>query len=114
MATAAAFAVEYGFDEIEVCGAGLLAYGTATLVLDDDRSFYVDEIVLDGGKRFDRRGTGALGSEFSKRLFEVIAAQIEASEHAQEYFASELDDASRPCPDRAYEERRDSFLHAAE
>jgi hypothetical protein len=92
MAYEVSFEVDYEFDQIEVTCPGLLAEGTATLVHDSDNEFYVSEFTLKGGNRFDRHGTGALGSDFSKRLFNTIAVEIEADKYAQEFFSRELEE----------------------
>lgn len=91
MAITVSFEVDYQFDQIEVTCPGLLAEGVATLVHDNDGEFYVSEFTLKGGARFDRHGTGALGSDFSRRLFNTIAIEIENDKHAQAFFAEELE-----------------------
>ncbi len=116
MAIETSFSVEYEFEELRVCDEGLMAWGTATLTHDYGTEFYVTEIVLTGGQKLDRYGTGRAGfpSAFNKALFLAIALDIENSDHAQRFFADELEGRSQPDPDGAYEERRDAFLHAAE
>ncbi|QGJ74719.1 hypothetical protein [Sinorhizobium meliloti] len=106
------FSVDYDFEELQLCDEGLMANGTATLVHDGDGEFYVDEVVLIGGKRLDRKGTGAWGfpSLINKALFEAVATLIENDSHAQDFFQNALEEGSAPDPDRAYDERRD---HAA-
>ena len=108
------FSCEYGFDELRVFGEGLLAYGTATLVEDGDDAFYVSTIVLDDGTRFDRKhGSGALGSEFTKRLFDLIAIEIENDSHAQDYFNEKIAEYHEPVDDDyRYQAWKDAQLDA--
>lgn len=108
------FSCEYCFDELRVFGEGLLAYGTATLVEDGDDAFYVSTIVLDDGTRFDRKhGAGALGSEFTKRLFDLIAIEIENDAHAQDFFNEKIAEYHEPVDDDyRYQAWRDRQLDA--
>lgn len=115
------FNCEFGFDEVRVFGDGLLAYGTATLIQDGDEGFYVSTIVLDDGTRFDRRhGSGALGSEFTKRLFDLIAIEIENDSRAQDFFNEKYAEYSEPIDDDyQYQAWKDNqidadFLEAAQ
>jgi len=98
------FEIEYTFEEVELIGDGLMAWGVATLVEDCDDDFYVERILI-GGKVLDRFGTGAMGfpSAVNKALFEAISKQIENSKHAQETFGEAIS-----------EYRAGSFLEAAE
>lgn len=107
------FSISYGFDEIAIVDAGILAYGTATLTDDENDSFYVSKIVLDGGTVLQRKGNGALGmhNAFKDELFKQIADQIEKLDHAAETFAREKDEANQPDPDQAYEKMRDDRIH---
>lgn len=116
MATETSFSISYEFEELNVIDEGLMAWGTATLTHDYGTDFYVTDIVLVGGQKLDRYGTGRAGfpSAFNKALFLAIAIEIENMDHAQRFFAEALEEQSQPDPDRAYEERRDSFLEAAE
>ena len=104
MTEADRFEIEYTFEEVELIGEGLMAWGVATLVEDGDDEFYVERIEI-GGKTLDRFGTGAMGfpSAVNKALFEAIARQIESSKHAQATFG-----------DAVSEYRAGSFLEAAE
>lgn len=103
-----AFSIEYDFEEMQLCGDGIMAWGTATLIHDCDGEFYVEEILLDG-KRLDRHGSGHFGfpSVVNKAIFHSIAIQIEESTHAQETFSEALRESRDGNPDRAYDERRD-------
>lgn len=103
-----AFSIDYDFEEMRLCGDGLMAWGTATLVHDGDGEFYVSDIMI-GGKRFTRNGYGSdqFFSTTNKDLFLTIAKQIEGSAHAQETFAEALREERAGDPDRAYDERRD-------
>ncbi|MGD9476986.1 hypothetical protein [Shinella sp. G-2] len=91
MAEADRFEIDYTFEEVRLIGDGLMAWGTAVLIEDNDDDFYVDRILIDG-KRLDRAGTGAMGfpSTVNKALFEAIARQIETSRDAQETFAEAI------------------------
>ena len=104
MTEADRFEIEYTFEEIELIGEGLMAWGVATLVEDGDDEFYVECIEI-GGKTLDRAGTGARGfpSAVNKALFEAIARQIENSKHAQATFGEALSEHRAGC-----------FLEAAE
>lgn len=104
MAEADRFEIEYTFEEVELIGEGLMAWGVATLVEDGDDDFYVERIVI-GGKVLDRFGTGAMGfpSAVNKALFDAIAKQIESSKDAQVTFGEAIS-----------EHRAGSFLEAAE
>lgn len=115
MAQTTAFTMEYEFEEINVCGEGLMAWGSATLTHDYGSEFYVSGIILKDGSKLDRHGTGKYGfpSAFNKSLFLAIADQVENSDHAQRTFSRALED-QRSDPDRAYEERHDTFMQAAE
>ncbi|SOC45727.1 hypothetical protein SAMN05892877_117116 [Rhizobium subbaraonis] len=103
-----AFSIEYEFEEIQLVGDGLMAWGTATLVEDGDGEFYVSEIQI-CGKTFNRHGYGSdqFFSSTNKDIFLTIAKQIETSQHAQETFGEALGDYRQGDPDRAHDERRD-------
>ncbi|MDX3926775.1 MAG: hypothetical protein QHC90_13350 [Shinella sp.] len=103
------FSIEYEFEEIPLAGDGLMAWGTAILVHDGDGEFYVDEIILHGGKRLDRHGTGHWGfpSAVNKALFNALALHIEMSNDAQETFAEAYREQNEGDPDRLHDERRD-------
>lgn len=90
------FSVDYPFTEIQVTCPGLLADGVATLVHDCDGEFYVKSFTLTGGATFEQHGCGALGSQFSKRLFEEVAKKIESCRYAKKFFAEELEDYCQP------------------
>lgn len=98
------FEIEYTFEEVELIGDGLMAWGVATLVEDGDDEFYVERIEI-GGKVLDRFGTGAMGfpSAVNKALFEAISKQVENSKDAQKAFGEAIS-----------EYRAGSFLEAAE
>lgn len=104
----AAFSIEYEFEEIQLVGDGLMAWGTATLVEDGDGEFYVSSIVI-AGKTFTRHGYGSdqFFSATNKDIFLTIAKQIENSKHAQETFGEALSENRQGDPDRAHDERRD-------
>ncbi|ASP90767.1 hypothetical protein [Sinorhizobium meliloti] len=104
------FECEYEFEELRLFGEGLMAWGTATLVHDGGGEFYVSTITLTNGTHLKRHVGSGIGSMFSKRLFDIIAAQIENDEHAKDFFLNALEEGSAPDQDRAYDERRD---HAA-
>lgn len=91
MAIKTSFELEYEFDQIEVTCPGMLAEGTATLVHDSDNEFYVSEFTLKGGETFYNGGTGS-GSDFTRRLFKLIADGIEADKFAQKFFSRELEE----------------------
>lgn len=104
MAEADRFEIQYTFEEVELIGDGLMAWGVATLVEDGDDEFYVERVEI-GGKTLDRAGSGAMGfpSAVNKALFEAIAKQIEDSGHAQQTFVEAI-----------AEDRAGRFLEAAE
>lgn len=113
MTLKSSFQTDFYFEEIRVFGCdGLLAYGTAVLVEDGDDGFYVSSIIIDGGPRFDRRhGSGALGSEFTKRLFDLIAIEIENDSHAQDFFNEKYAEYHEPIDDDyKYQAWKDSQL----
>ena len=103
-----AFSIDYDFEEMQLCGDGLMAWGTATLVHDSDGEFYVSAIMI-GGKKFTRNGYGSdnFFSATNKGIFMTIAKMIEESSDAQLTFAKALDEERAGDPDRAYDERRD-------
>ncbi|ASP50925.1 hypothetical protein [Sinorhizobium meliloti] len=103
------FECEYEFDELRVFGVGMMAYGKATLV-EDGEEFSVSEIALHDGTKFTRSGTGPLGSEFSRRLFNLMAVEIENSEGAQDFFNEAFANHHTPDEDRAYQEWKDRQL----
>jgi hypothetical protein len=115
------FEIEYEFEELRIFGEGVMAWGTATLTHDMDGEFYVSEIVLKDGTRFTRRhGTGALGSEFSRRLFDLMAIDIENDEDAKDFFTAALKSDNEPVDDdyqyQAWKDRQmdDQWVEAAE
>ena len=71
--------VQFNFEEIQLSGDGLLAYGTATLesAMEDDSEFYVSEIVLNGGRRLTRPSRINSADAFNGELFTMIVKQIE-------------------------------------
>lgn len=107
------FSISYGFDEIAIVDAGILVYGTATLTDDENDSFYVSKIVLDGGTVLQRKGNGAMGMHdaFKDELFKRIADQIEKMDHAAEAYATALAESRQPDPDQAYDQMRDDRIH---
>lgn len=107
------FTCDYEFDEINVCGEGLMAWGTAELADDGDSGFYVKSIKLTNGTMLDRNGSGPMGSRWGKWVFERICEELYTLDQAAEFFAAQLNDSSAPCPDRAYEENRDRQMEAA-
>ena len=117
--TSSAFTAEYEFEEIQICGQGLMAWGTATLTQDNDDEFYVSSIVLTGGVRLSRTGAGFMGfvSQTNKELFETIAKQVESDPEAQIKFSEELSGTRGPDPDYERQRRIDDgiqFHQAAE
>ena len=106
-----AFSVEYDFEEVRLFGAGVMAWGTATLTDNGDGQFYVSRIVLDADKGetpviLRRPGTQRTPS-YNEQTFCLIADQIENSPRAEEFWAEERKESRKPDPDRAYDERRD-------
>src|SRR4051812_23046506 len=71
--------VQYDFEEMQISGDGLLAYGTATLTsaCEDDGEFYVSEIVLHGGQVLTRPSRINSANVFNETLFTLIVKQIE-------------------------------------
>jgi hypothetical protein len=97
--TADEFAVQYSFEDLEIFingKRGGMFWGKADLADDGCDGFYVREIILDGGARLDRHGTGFLGlpQRFEAELFKRLAREIEESRHAKEFFASQLEEAA--------------------
>ena len=101
------FSIDYDFEEVRVFGEGLMAWGTATLVHDGGGEFYVSTLTLTNGTHLVRHVGAGIGNTFSKRLFDLIAIEIENDSHAQDFFRNAMEEGSEPDPDRAYDERRD-------
>lgn len=103
-----AYSVEYQFDELPIFGHGMMAYGVAELADDGCGEFCVASICLDDGTVFTRHGTGGLGSNFTRELFDRMAQYIENSDHAQEFFKDKMDEASvEPDGDYQYQAWKD-------
>jgi len=106
-----AYSVSYPFDELPLFGVGMMAYGVAELADDGCGEFCVASICLDDGTVFTRHGTGGLGSNFTRELFDRMAQYIENSDHAQEFFKDKMDEASvEPDGDYAYQAWKDKQL----
>lgn len=71
--------VQFDFEEMQLSGEGLVAYGTATLesAYEDDSEFYVSEVILDGGRRLTRPSKINSADVFNGELFTMIVKQIE-------------------------------------
>ncbi|MFT2211475.1 hypothetical protein ACLJYM_06270 [Rhizobium giardinii] len=113
-----AYELQFTFDELQIpsFGIGMLLYGTAYLQSTGDGEFFVQSIQLDGGAWLTPTREG---STLEAKLYREIAAVLydETTPYggkAAEDWAIEMADLRGPDPDRAYEEHRDSFLHAAE
>lgn len=102
------FSIEHEFEEMELCGDGLMACGTAELVHDGDGQFYVDAIHI-GGKRFTRNGYGSdkFFSSTNKDIFLMIAEKLENDTRVQLKFGEAMENGADGNPDRAFDERRD-------
>lgn len=105
-----ASSIQYPFDELHLFGVGLMAYGVAELADDGCGEFCVASICLDDGTVFTRHGTGGLGSNFTRELFDRMAQYIENSDHAQEFFKLKLEEQDEPDGDSAHQQ----WLDAAE
>lgn len=86
------FSVDYDFEEIPVMGAGLMAWGTATLTHDEDGVFYVTDITLTDGTYLNRGGGNGLGTDFNRRIFARISIEIEDDATVQQWFVDKLNE----------------------
>lgn len=113
-----ALEIELPFDELQIpdFGVGMLLYGTAYLQSTGDGEFWVQSIKLDGGVWLNAVREG---QTLEAKIYRAIAAVLydDATPYgkkAAEDWAVAWSDYRLPDPDRAHDERRDSFLHAAE
>lgn len=114
----AAHELIFTFDELQISnfGVGMLLYGTAYLQSTGDGEFFVQSVQLDGGAWLT---PSREGSTLEAKLYREIAAVLYDDStpygaKAAEDWALEMAELRLGDPDRAYDERRDSFLHAAE
>lgn len=77
--------LKYEFEEVQVLGPGVMAWGTATLRPVGDGyqgEFYVSEITFKGGKTISRRDAYAK-EDMASHIFRVVARRIENSRDAE-------------------------------
>lgn len=78
--------MQYQFEEIQLLGPGVMAYGTATLMPvgeDYPGEFYVSEITFDGGVNVKRATLPRYHDTLAKFAFQVCAHHIENSRDAE-------------------------------
>ena len=88
----ASFKTDYRFEELQLAGDALMAWGTATLASSGEEypgEFYVSEIKLDNGLVLRPKGVGNMGAPdtFRAELFNRIAAILEADDAVQTAYA---------------------------
>lgn len=88
----ASFTTKYRFEELQLAGDALMAWGTAMLTSSGEEypgEFYVSEIKLDNGLVLRPKGVGNMGTmdTFRSELFNRISAILEADGDVQASYA---------------------------